>query len=70
MRGRHDESKVVYMVVVAKGKDKEEVHLEVMEVRDEGKEQRMESTGELENFPLDDEHPDQVFSMNADLDSK
>lgn len=70
MRGRRDESKVVYMAVVVKGKDKEEVHPEVMEVRDEGKEQRMESTGELKNFPLDDEHLDQVFSMNADLDSK
>lgn len=41
------------------------MHLEVMEVRDEGKEQRTEPVGELKNFILDNEHPDQIFSMNA-----
>lgn len=37
MRGRHDESKVIYMATIAKEEEEGEVHLEVMQVRDDDK---------------------------------
>lgn len=55
------------MAIVTK-EEEEEVHLEVMEVRDEGKEQKTDPTKELEGFPLNNEHPNQVSSMNVNLD--
>lgn len=37
--------------------EEEEVHLEIIEVRDEEKEQRTQLIGKLENFSLDEENP-------------
>lgn len=38
--------------------EEEEVHREVMEVRDKEKEQRTRPTEELESFALNEEHPE------------
>lgn len=51
-------------------KEEDEVHREVMEVRDEEKEQRTQPIEELESFTLGKEHPEKTFNMNANMDSE
>lgn len=58
MKGTQNESRVVYLATIAKGEERDKIHSEVMEVKDEEKEQRTEPVGELKHFILSDEHPD------------
>lgn len=57
------------MAIMANKKE-DEVHREVMEVRDEEKEQRTQPIEELESFTLGKEHPEKTFNMNANMDSE
>lgn len=50
--------------------EEEEVHREVMELRDEEKEQRTQLAEELKSFILGKEHSWKTFNVNADLGSK
>lgn len=49
VKGRQEESRMVYLATMAK-EENEEVHSEVMEVKDEEKEQRTQLARELESF--------------------
>lgn len=52
------------MATIAGGEEKK-INREVLEVRNEEKEQRTQLAEELESFILNKEHPEKTFSMNA-----
>lgn len=68
-RGRQEELRAVYLATVA-GEEEEEVCREVIEVRDEQKEQRTQLAEELKSFSLSKEHLEKNFNMNANLNGK
>lgn len=66
VKGRQEESRSVYLATMAR-EEEEDVCLEIIEVRDEEKEQRTQLMRELESIILTEENPEKTFSMNINL---